>query len=320
MSDYAARYTDRAIRTVERRLRKTYNTAAKELAEKLADFNRRFSAKDKLQRSLVKSGLLSEDDYKSWMKGQLFMKGQLNDKIRQVSQILMTHNRQAQKIVRESQIDTFVENYNFSAFLAEKGTGISFNIYNTESVAQLIKKKPKILPEWTINEKKDYKWCYNKVNNIIRQGIIQGESIPEITKRLATDLSAQSENKMRTFARTAMTEAQNSGRQQQMEDVADDGVEVMKEWVATLDDRTRDEHRMLDGQRVPYDQPFKVGKEEIDYPGDPKADPSLVYNCRCTMVTVFPKYEEGRRNWREGVTVGNKSYEDWKAEKRRKRN
>ena len=35
----------------------------------------------------------------------------------------------------------------------------------------------------------------------------------------------------------------------------------------------------------------KDHKLEIMEPGDPNADPSLVYNCRCTLGYVYPKYD-----------------------------
>ena len=59
------------------------------------------------------------------------------------------------------------------------------------------------------------------------------------------------------------------------------GIEMQKEWMATLDSRTRHSHRRLDGETVEYDSEFSNG---CRYPGDPKGKPAEVYNCRCTMV------------------------------------
>ena len=88
-----------------------------------------------------------------------------------------------------------------------------------------------------------------------------------------------------------MTGAQNAGRQKQMEDAIEKGINISKQWIATLDDRTRDTHQKLDGQTVPVRESFHVGTKhgtaQIRYPGDPSASPELVYNCRCTMKSVF---------------------------------
>ena len=135
-----------------------------------------------------------------------------------------------------------------------------------------------MLPSYKINEDKDYKWNRQKVENAITQGIIQGEDIDKITDRMAEALCSTNENRMRTFARTSMTGAQNAGRQASMEDAEDMGIKVKKRWLATLDSRTRDTHQELDGQEVPVGDPFEVDGMTIMFPGDPNADPSLVYN------------------------------------------
>ncbi len=57
-----------------------------------------------------------------------------------------------------------------------------------------------------------------------------------------------------------------------------------KEWVAVEDARTRDAHSAADGQVVDIADPFEVGDEELDYPGDPSGSPENVINCRCAMV------------------------------------
>lgn len=58
----------------------------------------------------------------------------------------------------------------------------------------------------------------------------------------------------------------------------------VKRWVATADDRTRDDHLDADGECVPTDDPFTVGGEAMLMPGDPSAPPEQTVNCRCTMV------------------------------------
>lgn len=332
MPDYGARMADRKIKTIDRRLRFTYRTAERELKEKLADFNKKFAEKDRKKQKQLANGEITKDEYKAWLNGQVFIRSQWESKIRECQQVMLTHNKQAMNIVRNNSIDVFAENYNYQAFIAEQTTGISFGIYNTEAVARLIEDNPDILPEWKIDEEKDYTWNEKKVNNCVRQGIIQGESINQITDRLCKNLATMNENRMRMFARTAVTGAQNAGRQQQMEDAADLGIKQNKRWLATLDNRTRDAHRHLDGQEVPYNEPFESDFGKIEYPGDPSANPANVYNCRCTMVTIYPKYEDySKRNPRRAygeyenengetkrfsyLTTDPEAYQKWKKEK-----
>ena len=311
MPDYGARKADKAIQRVERELRSTYGTAKRELQEKLRDFKAKYAERDKVKRQQLAEGKITRQQYADWKAGQVFQQKQWKSKVREVSSVLANTNQQAMNVVNNSRLDVFAENYNFSAFLGEQQLGVSFDVYNTQAVARLIKDDPQILPEWKIDEEKDYEWNAKKVNNIVQQGIIQGEGIPEITKRLCTDLCTQNENRMRMFARTAITGAQNAGRQQQMEDAAEMGIQVEKQWIATLDSRTRDWHRDRDGETVPYNEEFSGG---LEYPGDPAGDPADVYNCRCTMITVYPEHAAhheggGRRAYAE--------YEDEDGEHRK---
>ncbi len=62
--------------------------------------------------------------------------------------------------------------------------------------------------------------------------------------------------------------------------------------MATLDGRTRDSHRDLDGERVPYDEPFSNG---LMFPADPQGAGREVWNCRCTMRAIFPENSEPRK-------------------------
>lgn len=323
--DYGAKVADKAIQSTAKQIHKIYQQAAKDLQEKLADFKKKHKAKQAEMLAKLEKGEITEAAYQSWMRGQVFIGKEWEDKIDQAIKTVEEANKQAVLLVSTNRLDVFAENYNHAAYELEKQLKgvVSFNLYNDAAVARLIKKKPKMLPKWKIDEKKDYKWNRQKVENAITQGIIQGESIDRITDRLVESLCTSNDSKMRTFARTSITGAQNAGRQEQMEDAEDEGIELEKRWVATLDDRTRDLHQELDGQQVPINEPFRVGGYEIDYPGDPSAEPEMVYNCRCSMIEVYKgisrksvrrAYEDpDEGGHRRSYTVQDMTYKEWKA-------
>ena len=316
--DYGERYTEKKISAVNRELRKTYRTAQAELKKKLADFEKRHAKENKRKKDQLAAGEITKQDYKDWLTGQVFIRNQWQANLRQVCKVMHDANRQAINIVNNSRFDVFAENYNYNAWKAERDIAVSFNVYSAEAVAQLMTDEPQLLPEWKIDEEKDYTWNYNRVNNIVRQGIIQGEGIPEITDRLCSALATSNDAKMRMFARTALGAAQSAGRQKQMEDAATMGIEVHKAWRAAHDSRTRDAHRDLDGQEVPFDKPFQSELGEIRYPKDPTAKAANVFNCRCTMVTIYPKYEDRSKRYGEGETIDGQSYEEWKQGKKKR--
>lgn len=88
------------------------------------------------------------------------------------------------------------------------------------------------------------------------------------------------QTRARLIARTESTAVANYGA---LAALAAEGV-THKEWVATLDIRTRESHAEANGQVVRIDEEFRVGDEKLAFPGDPSATVGEVANCRCTMV------------------------------------
>lgn len=77
-----------------------------------------------------------------------------------------------------------------------------------------------------------------------------------------------------TFNHIDYTEAKESGKR-------------YKVWYAELDDRTREDHIEVDGTRIPIDEMFDVGGEQLRYPHDFMfGSAKNLVNCRCTC-----KYE-----------------------------
>ena len=60
------------------------------------------------------------------------------------------------------------------------------------------------------------------------------------------------------------------------------GADVVKQWDAALDSRTRESHVAVDGEIREIDKPFSNG---LMYPGDPAGAAAEVCNCRCTSNT-----------------------------------
>ena len=62
------------------------------------------------------------------------------------------------------------------------------------------------------------------------------------------------------------------------------GADVVKQWSAVLDGKTRDTHRELDHQIREMDKPFETHGKKAMYPHD-FGDPAEDCNCRCTLLT-----------------------------------
>ncbi len=61
----------------------------------------------------------------------------------------------------------------------------------------------------------------------------------------------------------------------------DNGADVVKQWDATLDKRTRPSHARVDGEIRELDEPFSNG---LMKPGDPNGRAAEVINCRCQLL------------------------------------
>lgn len=113
-------------------------------------------------------------------------------------------------------------------------------------------------------------------------------------------------------ARTATTAAECAGRIGTYKYAESLGIQLKQMWRATLDGKTRHAHRQLDGQMVDIGKPFEIDGYELKYPGDPSAPGYLVYNCRCTVVSVDKFHDP---NAPRAAKLGDLSYEDWEAGK-----
>lgn len=167
------------------------------------------------------------------------------------------------------------------------GGGLDFGIVNPEFVKWI--RINGLLKAKGINDTTNEK-LRNKIAQSLGDGIDSGESMSKLSARVldATDGVYEEMDNVRSMliARTETMASVNFGA---VETYRSDGVE-QKEWLATQDDRTRDDHIDADGQIVAIDEDFSVGGDTMDAPGN-GSDPAENCNCRCTVLPVIS--EEG---------------------------
>ena len=220
-----------------------------------------------------------------------------NDRFKQVVEItalvIAVVNKKATAYINGQLPPVYALNYNYFASSFSK-MGISFSLIDANTVKYLATTDKSLLPQYKLNVNKDVRWNTKRLNSEVLQGILQGDSIPKIAKRLERVENMNKNASIRT-ARTMVTSAENKGRMDMLDEAESEGIIFKKKWISTDDTRTRDWHRELDGQLRDKDEPFENSVGEIMYPGDPSADAANVYSCRCSLGYEILGFKKLRR-------------------------
>lgn len=135
----------------------------------------------------------------------------------------------------------------------------------------------------------DVTYLKKAIRSELSRGIVEGKSYNEIAEKLAKHMEQTPFNKAKNNAmRIARTEGgriQSQAQMDAMEKAKSKGADIVKQWDATLDGRTRETHRELDGQIRELDEDFIVPstKSAANAPrmfGIASED----CNCRCQML------------------------------------
>ncbi|MEE1049895.1 MAG: phage minor head protein [Clostridia bacterium] len=300
--DYGHEYAEQKLIRIERRIQREYQRAYTETKAKLDKYLAEFAKADSEARKS-----LTADEYREWRRNRIMTGKRWEKMVDTLAQDYANASEIAAGIVRGELNDVFALNANYTAWDIETGLDVDygFTLYDKKTVENLLKENPNVIPRPQPDIPKELRWNRQKITSSVLQGVLQGEPIPNISKRLRTVAKMDTAQSIRT-ARTAVTGAQNAGRQTRYDQAKEMGLPLKKRWIATLDGRTRHEHGMADGLTVELDDVFLVGGEKLMHPGDFSKGASgwNVYNCRCTMRTVDPKGGSWKRPNRE-------TYQEW---------
>ena len=122
-----------------------------------------------------------------------------------------------------------------------------------------------------------------KINISTEEGWGADQLAREIKKALLTDGIEMNQWRALRIARTEVVSASNKGA---MEGARKTGYAMLKFWIATYDNRTRDTHLTVEEQNPKeMDEVFRVGEAEMMEPGEAvNGDfPEEIINCRCSV-------------------------------------
>jgi hypothetical protein len=318
--------TDKKLAEIERKVKRVYTDAEKDLRKKMDEYFKSFESKDKRKLDQLRRGVITQEEYRKWRFGQLAVGARWQEMLNSVSADLANYQKIAKSIVNGYMPEVYCINANYVNYDIENRLRIetSFSLYSREAVEYILRDEPELLaPPGTqmldkIATGRAIKWEKGQIQSAVTQAILQGESNPNLATRIAKDLCVSDRKSAIRYARTATTFAENAGRDDSFHRLAGLGIKLKKQWIATLDVRTREAHRELDGQSVPLDKPFKNSLGKIMRPGDPTCRiGAQIWNCRCGMIADLEGFENDASDLslRNTSKMEGMSYEEWKRGK-----
>lgn len=318
-SDLGHKLTDKELAKLERRIATLYREAGEELQATIDAYFEQFKKRDEEMKALigtVQNGKeWTEADYKQWRLNQIGRGERYQAMQDKVARRATDANAVAVSYTNDATPGIYSLNRNYAAYTIEQVAGnIGFDLWDEQTVKRLMVEQPDLMPYYppkrALKRGIDLEYGKKQITKSVTSSILQGKSIKHMADDLQKRITTMSRDSAIRTARTAVTGAQNAGRMDSYAAAGKMGIKLKKEWLATLDSRTRHSHAMLDGEQVAQDKKFSNG---CRFPGDPQGPPWEIYNCRCTLIAAVDGVDtsDGVRRTRDGL-IPDMTYAQWK--------
>ena len=131
----------------------------------------------------------------------------------------------------------------------------------------------------------DVSYLKKSIRAELSRGIANGLTWVEMAAHIAHGMNSpfhKAMNKAMRIARTEGHRIQNRAQMDTLNKAKENGADVVKQWNSTLDDRTRETHKILDGQIREIEDYFEVNGHKAKYPGGFGVASEDIH-CRCCM-------------------------------------
>ena len=254
-------------------LKAIYNKAADDIAEKLKISNGKINV-------LLKDFDELDDVQKSILQSQIYQRNfQLSLK-KQIDGFLSDLQTDQYKSIDEYLKGCYETGFLGSMYdLHGQGIPLVFPI-DQKQAAAAIKLDPKISKNLYTKLGEDVGLLKKRIANNVSRGIATASEYKVIARNIAADSNVGFNRAMR-IARTEGHGVQVQAAVDVQHKAKEKGADIVKQWDAALDKRTRDSHRQVDGEIRELDEPFSNG---MMHPSDPAGGAAEVVNCRCALL------------------------------------
>lgn len=209
----------------------------------------------------------------------------------------------------------YQESYLYTGFTIEKEVmeDLTYKLIPKKQVEKAILMD---IGDLTIKARNDLirKEMFWTVKESLTKGFLNGDDIKTMSKRVNERLDI-GKSKSTRIVQTEANRLRNAGTNESYKQAESKGIKFKKMWVSTVDFKTRDTHKHLDGQFADEKGFFHSGRFKAQVPGNfgvPEED----INCRCTTIAKFDnigteKRKENVKTNGEKKIVEYKNYEDW---------
>ena len=260
------------------RLKKVYNKSLDDITKKAQELQNQINALDALQN------LTDDEDEKAILKSmeqaKIYQKQYQDALKKQIESIL--DNMQVEEF---KTVDEYLRKCYEDGFIGTMydlhGQGIPLVMpLNQEAMVRAVQTDSKISQGLYTRLGEDVALLKKKITAQVSRGISTGMTYAQVAQQLAAYTNIGFNNAVR-ITRTEGHRIQIQGTMDACYKAKERGADIVKQWDATLDRRTRRSHTKVDGEIRELDEPFSNG---LMFPSDPAGGAKEVINCRCALL------------------------------------
>lgn len=303
MSDKAHTLTDKKLEEMEKRLSAIYSKVEKTVQKKMDDYAKSIDEKSVELLQAYKDAETEDERQKAKKSYIRFYRQVVKSKefvslSATVADDLYKANVEASAYINSQTPSIYALNYNYiNAEMAKDIDG-----FTPQEITDMEAKKYSGYTQQTVERKKDTDWNKNNLKKSVLAGSLLLLGAYAIMKRSANSAVEKNRNSAYRQNIDMGGDAETKARLDGMYWAEYLGNRMKKSWIATLDNRTRHSHSMLDGVTIPLNEIFDNGCAR---PKDPNGTPEEICNCRCSLKYVRVGGEQGRtRSARQGTVAG----------------
>ena len=302
MADKAHRLTDEKLEEMEKRLSAIYSRAEKTVQKKMADYAKSIDEKSMELLQAYKDAETEDEKRKAKKAYIRFYRKVVKSKefvsmSATVADDLYRANVEASAYINSQTPSIYALNYNYiNAEMAKDIDG-----FKPQEITETEAEKYSGYTQQTVDRKKDTGWNKDNLKKSVIAGSLLLLGAYAIMKRSANNAVEKNHNSASMHSQGMGADAESKARLDGMHRAEDIGNTITKIWMATLDNRTRHTHAMLDGTEIALDEIFDNG---CSRPRDPKGRPEEICFCRCTLKYGVGQSRGKTRSSRLGTVTG----------------